>query len=125
MIFFIFLVETMYVLLSQKLYNVKTGRVSVSRLELELQRDKQERDERERELRERQLRELEFREKMKQEIEMKPPGKLSGFVSVVQLALFGHMEVLCEIFHVLLRKGSFRISGESVSGALLLSPRPE
>ena len=46
------------------------------RLELELQRDKQERDERERELRERQLRELEFREKMKQEIEMKPPGKM-------------------------------------------------
>ena len=38
------------------------------------QRDKQERDEREREIRERQLRELEFREKMKQELEMKPPG---------------------------------------------------
>lgn len=46
------------------------------RLELELQRDKQERDARERDLRERELRDMEFREKMKQELEMKPPGTL-------------------------------------------------
>jgi len=45
------------------------------RLEIELQRDKQERDAREREIREREIREIEFREKMKQELEMKPPGK--------------------------------------------------
>ena len=42
---------------------------------MELQRDKQERDARERDLRERELREMEIREKMKQELEMKPPGK--------------------------------------------------
>ena len=57
----------------------------VSRLELELQRDKQERDERERELRERQLRELEFREKMKQELEMKPPGWSFVFFKLLNL----------------------------------------
>ena len=44
------------------------------RLELELERDKRERDARERELRERELRDMELREKMKQELEMKPPG---------------------------------------------------
>ncbi|KAK6177049.1 hypothetical protein SNE40_015234 [Patella caerulea] len=47
---------------------------SRERLELELERDKRERDARERELRERELREIELREKMKAEMEMKPPG---------------------------------------------------
>lgn len=42
-------------------------------LELELEREKRERDARERDLRERELRDMEFREKMKHEIEMKPP----------------------------------------------------
>jgi hypothetical protein len=37
---------------------------------MELERDKRERDARERE-----LREMEFREKMKQEMDLKPPGK--------------------------------------------------
>lgn len=46
-----------------------------SRLELELERDKRERDARERELREQELRSLEMREKLKAEMEMKPPGK--------------------------------------------------
>jgi len=43
-------------------------------LELELERDKRERDARERELREQELRSLEMREKLKAEMEMKPPG---------------------------------------------------
>lgn len=48
---------------------------SRERLELELDREKRERDARERELRERELRDMELREKMKHELEMKPPGK--------------------------------------------------
>ena len=44
-------------------------------LELELERDKRERDARERELREQELRTMEMREKLKAELEMKPPGK--------------------------------------------------
>ena len=47
---------------------------SIYRLELELERDKRERDARERELREHELRSLEMREKLKAEMEMKPPG---------------------------------------------------
>ncbi|KAL3861507.1 hypothetical protein ACJMK2_007536 [Sinanodonta woodiana] len=47
---------------------------SRERLELELERDKRERDARERELREHELRTMEMREKLKQELEMKPPG---------------------------------------------------
>ncbi|XP_045161387.2 arginine-glutamic acid dipeptide repeats protein-like isoform X3 [Mercenaria mercenaria] len=47
---------------------------SRERLELELERDKRERDARERELREHELRSLEMREKLKAEMEMKPPG---------------------------------------------------
>ncbi|XP_052821101.1 arginine-glutamic acid dipeptide repeats protein-like isoform X2 [Mya arenaria] len=47
---------------------------SRERLELELERDKRERDARERELREQELRSLEMREKLKAEMEMKPPG---------------------------------------------------
>ena len=46
------------------------------RLELELERDKRERDARERELREHELRNMEMREKLKAELEMKPPGKI-------------------------------------------------
>lgn len=49
--------------------------MSLYRLELELERDKRERDAREREIREREIREMEMREKMKQDLEMKPPGK--------------------------------------------------
>lgn len=49
--------------------------MSFYRLELELERDKRERDAREREIREREIREMEMREKMKQDLEMKPPGK--------------------------------------------------
>ena len=48
------------------------------RLELELERDKRERDARERELREQELRSLEMREKLKAEMEMKPPGWYRG-----------------------------------------------
>ena len=47
----------------------------MSRLELELERDKRERDARERELREHELRNMEMREKLKAELEMKPPGE--------------------------------------------------
>lgn len=45
------------------------------RLELELERDKRERDAREREIREHEIRQMEMREKLKAELEMKPPGK--------------------------------------------------
>ena len=44
-------------------------------LEWELEREKRLRDAHEREMRERGLREMEVREKMRQEFDMKPPGK--------------------------------------------------
>jgi hypothetical protein len=56
------------------MYMVRNCCNSIYRLELELERDKRERDARERELREHELRSLEMREKLKAEMEMKPPG---------------------------------------------------
>lgn len=55
------------------------------RLELELERDKRERDAREREIREREIREMEMREKMKQDLEMKPPGRLPLYTRRLEL----------------------------------------
>lgn len=57
----------------------------VCRLELELERDKRERDARERELREQELRSLEMREKLKAEMEMKPPGMSTILIACVSV----------------------------------------
>ncbi|XP_067659372.1 arginine-glutamic acid dipeptide repeats protein-like isoform X3 [Haliotis asinina] len=62
---------------------------SRERLELELERDKRERDARERDLRERELRDMELREKMKAEMEMKPPGTPMSKIGLDRLVPHG------------------------------------
>ena len=74
----------------------------MSRLELELERDKRERDARERELREHELRNMEMREKLKAELEMKPPGEKDLDIMSFDVEKTGHCkktkaQISCEV----------------------------